>query len=661
MPKSLVLGNGSVLVGIDSRAQVADFYYEYVGLEDHLAGSAFNRVGVWTEGKISWLVDNEWVIASDYRHETLSGNIIAVNESLGIELVFQDIVYNEKAIFLREITVKNKVDRAREVKVYLNHQFRMYGEQKKDTVYFDPEDRTIIQYKGRRIALIGGLLDNNETFSQYSVGLSEIEGKQGTWVDAEDGYLTSNSVEHGTVDSTIGFVKDVEAESEFSFYCWVCMAKTLKDAKDLHRYVLDKSPEYLQKSTRDYWYAWVNKNTYSFYGLDKRAIELFKKSLLIARTHIDNTGAIIASGDADMLQYGRDNYSYVWPRDAAFVAIAMDKAGYHEVVRNFFSFCKDTISEEGFFYHKYRSDKSLGSSWHPWIENGVLRLPIQEDETALVIYALGMHYEYTKDLEFIESLYNPLIKKAGDFMLGFRNSNKLPKPSYDLWEEKFGIHTFTSATVVGALNSAARFAKILGKRVDEQLFREGAREIKDAITSNMYNPDDQYFYKSIRFDGDEVLHDKTIDSSSFYGLFQFDILDAKSDEIKKALNTLEKRLFVEGEYGGIVRYEKDQYYTVYPDTAGNPWIITTLWLAQYYIKAATRESELEKAKEIINWTVKCALPSGVLSEQIDPYTGRQISTGPLTWSHAEYISTIISYLEKLEELGISKVKIPSYE
>ena len=38
--------------------------------------------------------------------------------------------------------------------------------------------------------------------------------------------------------------------------------------------------------------------------------------------------------------------------------------------------------------HKYRPDKSLGSSWHPWVRNGKPELPIQEDETALVIYAL---------------------------------------------------------------------------------------------------------------------------------------------------------------------------------------------------------------------------------------------------------------------------------
>ena len=173
-----------MLVGIDQQAQVADFYWEYVGLEDHLSGNALNRVGVWVDDQFSWLSDSTWNVALDYRNETLSGYIVAVNEKLGIELVFQDVVYNEKPIFLRYITVKNKSDRARLIKIYFNHQFRMYGEMKKDTVYYDPQDRTIVHYKGRRVAIIGGSMETVDSFTEYSVGLSEIEGKEGTWKDA---------------------------------------------------------------------------------------------------------------------------------------------------------------------------------------------------------------------------------------------------------------------------------------------------------------------------------------------------------------------------------------------------------------------------------------------------------------------------------------------
>jgi hypothetical protein len=34
-----------------------------------------------------------------------------------------------------------------------------------------------------------------------------------------------------------------------------------------------------------------------------------------------------------MLHHGRDTYSYVWPRDGAFIALALDVNGHEDVAR----------------------------------------------------------------------------------------------------------------------------------------------------------------------------------------------------------------------------------------------------------------------------------------------------------------------------------------
>ncbi len=81
-------------------------------------------------------------------------------------------------------------------------------------------------------------------------------------------------------------------------------------------------------------------------------------------------------------------------------------AGFLEVARMFFRFCNKTVNQSGYFSHKYMTDGSIGSSWHPLIDNsGKIQLPIQEDETALVLIALYKHFQRYGDLEFIsESL-----------------------------------------------------------------------------------------------------------------------------------------------------------------------------------------------------------------------------------------------------------------
>ena len=651
MSRPLVLGNGQLLVGLDHFAQVRDCYFDYVGLENHMTEDSSNKVGVFVDNQISWLDSGEWNILIDYMHETLAGTTIAVNSRLNIELHLHDVVYNESPIFVRKVTVKNKAAEKRNIKIFFNHQFRMYGEEKKDTAYYDPEDTTIVHYKGRRIAIIGGSL-NGDPFKSYSVGLSKIEGKEGTWVDAEDGVLSNHPIEHGTVDSTIMFEDTTDANSAFTVFCVNSFAKDFETAKALHQYALAKTPDHLIETTQDYWNAWVNKLKYNFYELDTKVVDLFKKSLLILRTHVDNTGAIIASADSGMLQYGRDNYSYVWPRDAAFVAHAFDKAGYPEVSRKFFEFANETICREGYFFHKYRPDKSVGSSWHPWINDGNRQLPIQEDETALVIYSLWEHYRYSKDLEFIESIYNSLIKKAGNFMLGFRNANKLPFPSYDLWEMKYGTHTFTAAAVSGGLAAASHFARLLGKEKDQHLFAAGAAEVKEAILKHLYNEKADYFYKLIDFKAGNILHDETIDASTFYAIFKFGILEHSDKRLQKIFRTFQKTLATGSKINGVARFENDIYYQKDSSTPGNPWIITTLWLVQYLITQASSPKDFLEIKNWLNWTVKYALPSGVLSEQLDPNTAEQVSASPLAWSHAEFIITVIDYLERLTELGI---------
>jgi GH15 family glucan-1,4-alpha-glucosidase len=100
--------------------------------------------------------------------------------------------------------------------------------------------------------------------------------------------------------------------------------------------------------------------------------------------------------------------------------------------------------------------------------------------------------------------------------------------------------------------------------------------------------------------------------------------------------------------GGLARYENDLYYRTNTDGPGNPWFVTTLWLAQYYIAAARTKSDLERALELMHWVEQHALPSGVLAEQVNPNTNEPLSVSPLTWSHGTYIAVVREYLNNYQ-------------
>jgi GH15 family glucan-1,4-alpha-glucosidase len=370
------------------------------------------------------------------------------------------------------------------------------------------------------------------------------------------------------------------------------------------------------------------------------------------RVHTDNRGGIIASSDTDMLHHGRDTYSYVWPRDGALIAHVFDTAGYHDVARRFFSFIATCQEPAGYLMHKYLTDGSLGSSWHAWLQRGVAELPIQEDETASILFTLRKHYERTPDIEYIESLYNSFIEPAAQFLCDYIEPvTGLPHASFDLWEEKYGSSTYTSASVYGGLVAATNFANLLGKENDARTYLAVAQRMKSAILEHLFDADLGCFVKQVVHTDDGLEYDKTVDVSSVHGLLFFEVLEVDDEKITTSAKTIEERLQVQGDSRGFVRYERDSYYTMQEAGSPNPWVITTLWMARYYIARATNHSDLKQALSLLEWTASHAGAGGTLAEQMHPHTREHKSAAPLVWSHAEFVLTVQAYLAKLTALG----------
>ncbi|MEK6725237.1 MAG: glycoside hydrolase family 15 protein [Deltaproteobacteria bacterium] len=226
----------------------------------------------------------------------------------------------------------------------------------------------------------------------------------------------------------------------------------------------------------------------------------------------------------------------------------------------------------------------------------------------------------------------------------------LPLPSYDLWEENQGIFTFTASAVYGGLTAAANFAQAFGELGIAERYRNGAAEIREGMDRHLYLEKEKRFAKMInlREDG-SVEADASVDAS-LYGLFAFGAYAPDDPRVRSTMEQVYERLWCKTQVGGLARYENDYYYRISNDIPGNPWFITTLWLAQYYIAVARTKPELDKALEIMEWVAKHALPSGVLAEQINPYTHEPVSVSPLTWSHATFIIVVQEYMNKLLEI-----------
>ena len=655
MARAVTIGNGSLLVGLDYRGQLRDLYYPHVGEANHVSGASGNfvhRIGVFCDGEMSWLDSDEWDIEIGSDEATSIGTMTATHKRLEVQLASRDAVHNEQNVFLRNFTLTNTSIKKRELKLFLSQQFRISESRRGDTAFFDPRVKAIIHYKGNTTFLVNASI-NDVQFTEYNIGLFGIEGKEGTYMDATDGILEKNPIEHGSVDSVIGLSAELAAGASAEVQYWVVCGNTIPEVHTLDEYVIEETPGRLIDSTDAYWRAWLDKEPRDLSILPTELRTLYNRSLITMRVHTDNDGGIIASSDTDMLHHGRDTYSYVWPRDAAVIASALDISGYHDVATRFFTFIAKCIEPGGYMMHKYRSDGVLGSSWHPWMQQGVPQLPIQEDETAATVFALWQHYERVRDLEFIESLYNPFIEPAAKFMCEYiEPTTGLPQASYDLWEEKYGTSTYTAASVYAGLMAASRFAMILGKDDDARTYQAIAQRMQTAIGTVLFDDETGMFVKHVRHTKDgELEFDKTFDTSSFYGLIVFEVFDIDDPRITRAAKAVRERLQVHSNSKGYIRYENDGYYRMNDADTPNPWVITTLWMAQYLIKKATKLTELKEPLELLVWTCSHATTRGVLAEQMHPNTRAHLSTAPLTWSHAEYVLAVEAYLKKVKELS----------
>ena len=682
MPRDIPVGNGKLLVTFDNKYQMRDVYFPRVGQENH-AGAGPCRFGVYSDvphqhrNALFWTTSQGWNIHQRYLRDTLTTSVSLEHHEMQLVLYCNDTVDFHRNIMVRKIKIKNLANHERVVRIFHHQDFNMFGTKIGDTAYYDPELRGMVHYRGKRYLMMTFFGNGEQRVEEYACGTSGFGGAEGTWRDAEDGHLQGNAIAQGAVDSTMSHHAQVAPLGERTVYMVMIAAESRDELLELHKWITKMSPQGVIDRTTSYWRLWVAGTNINFGNLPPKVVDLFKRSLLVVRTQIDDGGAIVAANDSDIMQFSRDTYSYVWPRDGALVADSLDLAGFPDIARWFYNFCSKVITPDGYFYHKYNPDGSPASSWHPWVLKNERAMPIQEDETALVVWAMWRHYYRYRDIEFVRPLWVDVVQKAGDFMCKYRDPRTgLPLPSYDLWEERWGVHAFTVATVYGGLKAARNFAVCFGDRERAERYNKAAEEIRVGAAKYLWSdklnrfvrrlvpkdipvpPDDSNYVETAElkmgeakledvYEVDEVL------DASLYSIFKFHLFEVNDERVEATMKAVEEKLWVKTRVGGVARYENDYYHRISNDIAavpGNPWFICTLWLADYYISRAQTTAELKMALPIFEWTAGHALESGVLAEQVNPYTNEPISVSPLTWSHATVVSTSIKYLEKLEQL-----------
>ena len=356
---------------------------------------------------------------------------------------------------------------------------------------------------------------------------------------------------------------------------------------------------------------------------EEKIRQIYIRSILLFPLLMNSTtGGISAAVEVDEKMEKCGRYNYCWPRDAVFITKAFDILKMEKDTEKFYkNFCKITQSKNGMWEQRFYTDGKLAPCWG-----------YQIDETASVIFGIYEHYKFTQDKKFLKDTLK-MCEKATKFLREYIQDVLTEKNeihvSYDLWEMCEGVHLYSISSIFAAFESMHKiydeiyemFANNRIKqeniRKEKEILEKDLIEIKKYILEKFYDNDKKSFVRNIS--------DRKMDVSILGAVVPFNVLTAKE---KKIQNTVERiNLTLRTYTGGYKRFEQDEYMQ------GNPWTITTLWMALYYIEIG----EKQKAKECLKFVVKTSSENGLLPEQVNNDTLTPAWVIGLGWAHAMFI------------------------
>lgn len=386
-------------------------------------------------------------------------------------------------------------------------------------------------------------------------------------------------------------------------------------------------------ATKTYWQNWLAQGT-TIDTPDATYDNLFKRSLLATALHLDAKGGGVVAG----MHNGA--YPFVWPRDAAYAAVTLARAGHFDESAEVYRFLRDvayraneTWGGKGFWYQKYTTDGYI-----------VWSAP-QVDETSVVPWGVLTHYLYTGDFGFLQQNY-PMVYDAArassedssiDSRLFYDDPNKLMH-SMNVWEDQFDDFIYSNASVWRGLKDARTIAQLLGNNADANLFLGRQNNIFDGIRGRM------------------AWNGENTDISQLGVVCPFEVIAPNDPDAVKIIDRINgvatdrwgnNRPLVRfsGEWQDLIdRYWADGYWN------GGPWFLSTMWYGLYYMDRADvtqGKADIDNHKYRLDLLIPRLGPMGLGAEQIAPSNSLMYPDFVLqtAWPNAwESMSTLVDSL-----------------
>lgn len=603
-PHQGVIGNGSMTACVRPDGNVSSLYWPRLGYAEQMKEASVGIfVGPPPNGRYLWLDGRNWVVSQKYLEHT---NVIETGyRGSGFGVSRRAFVDPELDVLVTLFRISVERTGARDVRLLLYQNPELDETRWGNATFYDPKRDLIVQYFRSTYFAFGAV----ERSSSHQCGIDGGEGDART--DCEDGRLENadGALYRGRkgVNSAIAFnIGDVSRRRPRSL-CYIAAAGRARErAVALLETARSVGASSLLSRCATHWESivWRRKKERGAGGAVHGLVE---RSLLTLLQLCDReTGGIIASPSTD------PDYRYVWPRDAFYVALALDRSGHHTQAERFYLWCMKAQDRNGVLHQRYYSTPELiGPAWGPaWGQ--------EIDETASALWGVSEHLRLTRNRGFLTEIW-PFVREAAWYLVSSVDQSGKVNPSMNLWEEPPSRHVYSAATVAAGLKAASHAATELGYAREALRWGSVSELAKKRLLDEFWDERLGHFVKSTE------PRDEEVDASSLAISFPFGLIPDSDPRMVKTAQALAASFRFRA--GGIGRFPTDNNY------GGNPWVLSTCWLATHYSLSGDEVA----ARALVDWCSRRATSLGMLPEQVDKESGSVLSAVPLAWSHAMFI------------------------
>lgn len=650
MPEAII-GNSKMLACLRKNGELFKLFWPGIDYGQHLGHFWPGLRLAFHEGQsfTKWFHLDVWDSSQRYLDDTNILETALTSRTRQLKVTQQDFVLPEKDILVRHYQLTNKGEKSEFLSFLLYCTFEINESILYDGAYIDFSNNSLVFYRRNTYLAVAG--------PEYPLSGYQC-GRRGTpsdpFQDASRGVLwgSGDNIRQsaGSLAWDLGELAPGETKP-FSLY--LAAGRCQKEVRGLLAEAASGDGCHWLEETRRYWQGWLDGGTGP--GDEHSRHPAYRRSLLAIKLMSSReSGASIAAPEFDPYYVASGGYGYCWPRDSVFIAAAVDEAGHHRLAERFYDFARCVQEPDGSWQQRYFTDGSLAPTWGKQI-----------DQAGAVLWGYRHHYSLTGDGGFLARIW-PSLAAGAAYLSNNIADNGLPSPSFDPWEDEHAQGTYSAAAVYAGLRAAAELAAEKGEKAAAEEWRLASQTVREAIFTHQWSQRQNRFVRGVNrkvyrdahdyaasrgeraFTGSDptglyqthwVGLDERLDAALLGLAYPFGVLDPLDEKMQATVRALEDTLWNRA-VGGLHRYEGDGY------AGGNPWLITTCWLAIYYCLAG----DFDRAGELYHWCLNQANGHLLLPEQADKNTGGPAWVLPLNWSHAMFVLAHLALHGKLSAL-----------